>query len=124
MAESKLSEIEQKKKELELELSRIQTDLDQSIDEVKDEVVQSMDPKEIIRKHPLPVVGASMLVGFLLGSKSKRGSSSAKSSGDDSMGSAIGYELKRALMKKGVGLLLDFLDGKVDEVRNNITDSK
>lgn len=124
MAESKLSEIEQKKKELELELSRIQTDLDQSIDEVKDEVVQSMDPKEIIRKHPLPAVGVSILAGFLLGSNKKRGGSASRNTGGDGMGSAIGYELKRALMKKVVGLLLDFLDGKADEIRRNISEPK
>lgn len=118
MAESKVSEIEKKKQELEKELARLQQGLDKSFDEVKEDVSTTLDPKAIIRRHPLKALGASVALGFLFGSSSSKGRSG---SGDHStgMGHVIGYELKKALMKRGVGILLDFLDDKVDEIKKH-----
>lgn len=126
MAEVKLSEIEKKKKELEQELANIQNGLDRSIDEVKEGVSTSMAPKNLIKKYPLPIVGASVLVGFLLGRERKYSSGSASKSYNrqSDAGSAISKEIKRMLAKKGLNLLMDYLDNKVAALKENNSPSE
>lgn len=115
MADVKLSNLEKKKKELEEELSRIQNGIDQSIDEVKEGVSSNLDPKKLIQKYPLPIVGASLIAGFLLG-RGGSGSSSSTYRRKES-DSAISKEIKRVIAKKGLSLFLDFLDNKVSELK-------
>ena len=57
MSKKKLTDTELKKQELEAELSRIQGGIDEALDQVKTDVTNTVDPKEIIKKHPLPVDG-------------------------------------------------------------------
>lgn len=109
MSIDRVSAIEKKKQELENELVRIQEGLDKSIDEVKLDVAESLDPKNIIRKYPLHVVGAAVVVGFLIG-KPK----SIKSSGSESL---IASEIKKAITKKGLSLLTEFIDTKLNSSR-------
>ncbi|WP_018126231.1 hypothetical protein [Balneola vulgaris] len=106
---TKVSDIEKKKQELENQLVRIQEGIDRSIDDVKDEVVESLDPKEIIRKYPLHVVGGALVVGFLL-ARPKGKNRYSSSSGS----SLIASEIKKAITKKGLSLLTDFIDGKIN----------
>lgn len=115
MAEAKLSDLEKKKQELEQELANIQNGIDKSIDEVREGVSTNMAPKNIIRKYPLPIVGVSVVAGFLLGRGRKYSSTSASNSYSShrDAGSAISKEIKRMLAKKGLNLLLDYLDEKV-----------
>ncbi len=115
MAKEKLSDLEKKKKELEQELANIQNGLDKSIDEVKEGVSNSLAPKNLIKKYPLPIVGASVVLGFLLGSNRKNSSptSSKVYDGRSQSDSAISKEIKRMLAKKGLSLVLDYIDTKV-----------
>ncbi|MEQ8525381.1 hypothetical protein [Gracilimonas sp.] len=125
MAKEKLSNLEKKKKELEQELANIQNGLDKSIDEVKEEVSTSIAPKNLIKKYPLPIVGASIVIGFLLGSNRKNSSSTSskvyntRSHSD----SAISKEIKRMLAKKGLSLVLDYIDNKVAALKEKGRDS-
>lgn len=125
MSNKKLSEIEQKKKALEQELADIQSGLDRSIDDVREGVSSNLDPKNIIKKYPIPIVGASVVVGFLLGrnrkSPSKISSGSAEST--RASDSRIAKELKRVLAKKGLNLLLDYLDQKIAELKQQKKDT-
>lgn len=105
----RVSAIEKKKQELENELIRIQEGIDKSIDEVKVDVAESLDPKTIIRKYPLHVVGAAVLVGFLIGKP--------KSTHKSGTGSLIASEIKKAVTKKGLSLLTDFIDTKLNSTR-------
>ncbi|MEO9887448.1 MAG: hypothetical protein ABJR05_06475 [Balneola sp.] len=105
MSSGRVSEIEKKKIELENELVRIQEGIDKSIDGVKEEVADSLDPKSIIKKYPLHVLGASVLIGFLIG----KPNSSSLSKGS---GSLIGSEIKKALTKKGLSILAEMIEGK------------
>lgn len=116
MAKTKFSNLEKKKQELEQELVRIQEDLDKSIDDVKEGVSYSLDPKNIVKKYPLSVVGTSLVIGFLLGRERKSSGSVSRYSRNDST-SAISSELKRILAKKGLSMLLDYLDNKVAELK-------
>lgn len=115
MAKEKLSDLEKKKKELEQELANIQNGLDKSIDEVKEGVSTSLAPKNLIKKYPLPLVGASVMLGFLLGSNRKNSSSASSKAyrGRSESDSAISKEIKRMLAKKGLSLVLDYIDNKV-----------
>ncbi len=108
---SRITDIEKKKTELKNELTRIQTGLDKSIDSVKEEVVENLDPKVIIRKYPLHVLGASVLAGFLLG-KPKSLSPGLSPNG---VGSLIASEIKKALTKKGLTMLGEFIEGKAGD---------
>lgn len=115
MSEAKLSNLEKKKKELEDELVRIQGGIDKSIDEVKEGVSTNLDPKNVIKKYPLPAVGASVLIGFLLGRDRKNSSRiTSNNSGSDS---GITRELKRILARKGLNLLMDYLDQQISSMR-------
>lgn len=126
MAKEKLSNLEKKKKELEQELANIQNGLDKSIDEVKEEVSTSIAPKNLIKKYPLPIVGASIVVGFLLGSNRKKSSSVSSNkvySNRIKSDSAISKEIKRILTKKGLSLVLDYIDNKVAALKEKDHDS-
>lgn len=119
MAEVKISDLEKKKQKLEEELIRIQGGIDKSIDEVREGVSSNMDPKNIIRKYPLPIVGASLVVGFLLG-KNRKNTERISSKSYNTHGvsdSGITRELKRVLAKKGLSLILDYLDDKVASLK-------
>lgn len=119
MADVKLSNLEKKKQELEEELIRIQGGIDKSIDEVKEEVSSNMDPKNLIKKYPLPIVGVSIVAGFLLGRERKnyRRTSSKRYNSDSVSDSGIAKEIKRMLAKKGLSLLMDYLDDKVTSLK-------
>lgn len=123
MSEAKLSNLEKKKKELETELENIQSDLDKSIDDVREGVSSNMDPKNIIRKYPLPIVGASVLLGFFLGKERKNSHklSSNINSGSANSDSGISREIKKVLAKKGLSLLLDYLDDKIADLKHRDT---
>lgn len=106
MAGDRVTEIQKKKIELENELTRIQEGIDKSIDGVKDGVLESLDPKTIVKRYPMHVLGASLLIGFLIGKP--KGSSTSGSS------TLIASEIKKALTKKGVSILGEIIEGKVN----------
>lgn len=106
MANDRVTEIQKKKVELENELARIHEDLDKSIDSVREEVADSLAPKTIVRKYPLHVLGASIIIGFLIG-KPKSASSLNSSS-------LIASEIKKAFTKKGLSMLGDIIEGKIN----------
>ena len=115
MAEEKVDELKKKKQELENELNKIQGDLDNSIDKVREDVSSNLNPKNFIRKYPLPIVGGSALLGFLLGHKNKRSSSDK---GNDFSGALLS-ELKRLATRKAINFATDYvervLEQKADE---------
>ena len=113
MAKDRIDQLEQKKQQLEEELHQIQDELDDSIDQVRDDVSSSMDPKNIIRKYPLPVVGASALLGFLLGHRGKNGRSGSSSAGEYS--SALLAELKRLATRKAISFATDYVEELLEQ---------
>lgn len=101
--------LQEKKKELETELKSIQQELDDSLDQVKSEVSSSLDPLEHVRRHPLPAVGISILIGFLIGKEGEEKSSSSSAPGDK-LSSTLSYELKRLITRKGISFVSDYLE--------------
>lgn len=114
MAKDKKDKLEQKKKELEAELNSIQHELDDSIDRVRSEVSDKLDPKSFIRQHPLPVVGGAVLIGFLLGHNDQRSHGSSSAS-DRKFTSTLLYELKRLATQKALSFATDFMEQKIDQ---------
>lgn len=104
MAEEKLDKLQEKKKALEQELENIQGELDHSFDKVRDDVSDSLAPSEVIKRHPLPAVGISVLVGFLASHQSKSGSTGYGA------GSLLYSEIKRLLTKKGIAMATDYIE--------------
>ncbi|GAA5521200.1 hypothetical protein Asal01_01135 [Fodinibius salicampi] len=118
MAKDQTDKLEQKKQELEAELEQIQDELDDSIDQVRHDVSDSLDPKSFIRKHPLPVVGGAVFLGFLIGHRERQEESvslSSSSSSDGKFTSTLLYELKRLAMRKALSFVTDFAEEKFDE---------
>lgn len=103
MDDKNLKKLEERKRNLEIEIARLQSSLDTSIDSVKEEIAQKIDPKEIIRKHPLKSLGLSVLTGFLLAGRNRDRTQTGA-------GALAGQELKRLLISRGIGLLAEYLD--------------
>ncbi len=118
MSKDKMDKLEQKKKELEAELDKIQGELDNSLDRMRTDVSDSLDPVGFIKRHPIEVVGASVLIGFLAGhSGSRKGDKSGSSS---ELGSALWYELKRIATKKGIALAADYLENFLGQAKEEV----
>jgi len=113
MAKKEIDELEKKKQELEEELGQIQYELDDSIDRVRDDVSNKLDPKSIIRKHPLPIVGAATLVGFFLGNSGR--SSHTKSSSGRELSGALLSELKKLATRKAISFATDYIEELLEE---------
>lgn len=112
----KLDKVAAKKLELENSIQRIQSQLDHNIGSVKGEVVQTVHPGELIKKYPLQLVGAAVVLGFWLGTSGKSSSKSVKIS-NNSLADSIGSSIKKRLSRKAVDLALDFVEGKLSEPR-------
>lgn len=106
MAKEKIDKLEEKKKELEQELQNIHHELDDSLDKVRSDVSSQLAPTQFIKRHPLPIVGLSVLTGFLLGNK-KSGKSSGSS--DSGLSTVLISEIKRLVTKKGISLATDYM---------------
>lgn len=124
MSENKLSQLEKKKQALEIELTRIQSDLDKSIDDVRDDVSDTFAPKSIIRKYPLPAVGAALVLGFLVGKEKKKSTSGNRNKKESSngVGSVVSHELKNVLTRKGVHFLLDYIENSIPRLKEKNLD--
>lgn len=107
MAKEKIDKLEEKKKELEQELQNIQHELDDSLDRVRSDVSSQLAPTQFIKRHPLPVVGLSVLAGFLLGNKKSTESSGSSDSG---FSSVLVSEIKKLATKKGISLATDYIE--------------
>lgn len=112
MAKDHIDELEKKKQELEAELNQIQDELDNSLDQVRTDVSKSLNPKQMIRKYPLPVVGASLLAGFLIGHKGKSGNT--KSSAGEFSGALLA-ELKKLATKKAISFATDYVEEMLEQ---------
>lgn len=119
MAKDKIDRLEEKKKQLKAELENIQNELDDSIDGVRSDVSSRLDPVEFIKKHPIEVVGASVLVGFLAGHSGKKSSLSS----EDGIGSALLYEMKKIATKKAISLASDYVEKFLQERQKDILSS-
>ncbi|MDZ7773636.1 MAG: hypothetical protein U5K31_12990 [Balneolaceae bacterium] len=115
MAE-KLDKLEQKKKELEAEIEQIQHELDQNVDGVRSEVSRSFSPDRLIGKYPLPALGASVLLGFLLGHEGRRSREGGRSgSSGRGISDALLDELRRLATKKAIRFAGDYLEELLED---------
>ena len=108
----KIDRIEAKKRELEANLERIQSGLETNLENVKTDVTQSISPAEVVRRHPLPVVGAAVLAGFLLTRLGKGGKKEKKSSKSTITGS-ISNSIKKRLTQKATDVVLDYIEERI-----------
>lgn len=122
MSKDKLDEIEKKKRELQAELDRIQAELDHSFDEVRSDVSNRLQPAEFIKRYPLPVVGLSVLVGFLAGHKRRDARSSSESdSKEDGFSSVLLSELKKLATRKAVSFATDYIEGLLSDTERELS---
>lgn len=107
MAKDKIDRLEEKKKELKAELDNIQQELDRSIDGVRTDVSSSLDPVEFVKKHPLEVVGVSVVIGFLAGHSGK---SRHISTSDEGISATLLHELKKLATKKAISIATEYAE--------------
>lgn len=110
MPDDRIDEIEKKKRELEAELKRIQDELDESMDRVRTDVSSKLDPVEIIKRHPLPIVGFSILAGFFVGHRRSGGSGERSLFSDDGLAHILWHELKKLATRKAVTLASEYVE--------------
>lgn len=108
MNKKELNKLEQRKKELELEIARLQTEVDVSIGELKDGINDLLSPKELIKKYPLKSITISLLTGYMLANSTKN-KGSINSNGLKAM---LSFELKRLVTQKLISLLTEFIENK------------
>lgn len=120
MSKNKLDEIEKKKRELQAELDRIQDELDHSIDEVRTEVSSKLQPSEVVRRYPLPIVGASILIGFFVGHDFNRPRRSGTGHSEDSIfTSALWEEIKKLASKKAISFASEYVESLLEDKREH-----
>lgn len=119
MAKDQIDELEKKKRKLQSELNELHDELDSTMGQVRSDISSQLDPKSFIRKYPLPIVGASALLGFLLGHKSnssdKRKSTDKSTSRDNGFTSALLYELKRRATRRAVSFATDYVENLLEK---------
>jgi hypothetical protein len=101
-----LSELDKKKLKLEQELDEIKKDLESTIDSVSTKVSKSLEPIELVKKHPLKALGGSILLGFLF---SYRNSTFRNSSSTNSIFSGV----KRELTSRLLGIALEQIERSI-----------
>lgn len=110
-----ISSLDKKKEELETSLARIQEGIDKSIDEVKGDVIESLSPGEVVKKYPLPIVGAAIVVGFILGSSGR----SRKDSSKNVVANSLGKSLKKRLTEKATDIALNYIEEKIVNAKSD-----
>ncbi len=116
----KIDRIEAKKKELEANLERLQSGLEVNLEHVKKDVTNKVIPSEVIRKHPLPAFGTSIVLGLLLTRVGRKKSKKTETS-KNIITESLGTSLKSRLTKKATDLLLDYIE---ERFVSNFSDQK
>ena len=109
-----ISQMEKRRAAIKEELERIEAELEDSLDDIKEDMTSRFEPKYWINKYPFESLGASVLLGFILGNM---GSGKSKSRESDHLikDSLLWSELKRALTRKAVQRIMDMIDSKLDD---------
>lgn len=122
MAKDKLDELEKRKQQLEAELASIQDELDDSIIKVRNDLGSRLNPKTIIKKFPLPIVGASVVLGFFVGHKRKNGrdgrDDSEYSSSKGEISKTLLAEVKKLATRKALSFATGYLENFLNEKRD------
>jgi hypothetical protein len=118
----KIDRIEAKKRELEADLERLQSGLESNLVNVKSDVTQSIHPTEVVKKYPLPVVGAAIVAGFLI-TRIGRGKSEKSTSNKSVIADSISSSLKKRLSKKATDMVLDYIEDRLTSTSEASKDS-
>lgn len=97
-----------RKEKLESELQHIHSQLESTLEEIRDDVTARISPLYWIKKYPLRGVGLALVAGFVL---ARWGKGSAKT---DSFGGLLASELKRVATQKAVGFMVNTIEKKLD----------
>ena len=121
MSDSKLT-IEQRKEKAKAELEVLQSKLEASVKELKGKIEYSIHPKKLVSKRPFLVLGAALLVGFILaGSRKKRKTKLSEENVEapvnisygPSMKDMLILQVKRIIAEKGFNYAMDVVENVV-----------
>ena len=97
-----------RKEKLETELQFIQSQLETTLEEIRDDVTERISPVYWIKKFPLRAAGIALAAGFILARKSKGSGNS------DSFTGLLASELKRVATQKAVGFLVNTIENQLE----------
>jgi hypothetical protein len=115
MAATNSAKLQKKKRELEQEINKIEYLLDDSINKVKSDI-SSFDPRAYVRQKPLPIVGAAVLLGVLLGVTGRKNEGEKKAPNEPPLSAALWSEIKRVAVRKMVAKAGDYLEDLLAEL--------
>jgi hypothetical protein len=97
-----------RKEKLESELQHIQSQLESTLEDIRDDVTARISPLYWIKKYPLRAAGIALAAGFVL---ARRGRGAGNS---DSFGGLLASELKRVATQKAVGFLVNTIENHLE----------
>lgn len=115
--------IEEKKKQLEAELVRLENDIETSVSNLKQDAIKQVSLVNLVKKYPVTVLSAAVVVGYIAAGKrvSKKTVSSNTKHLEDftpneepTVSSLIKLELKRLLTQKAISLATDYIESFID----------
>ena len=105
-------DLEDRKAALKAELNKLESDLSGHITDIQEDVTETVDPRKWVQKHPLKLVGAAVLIGFLAGNRDDGRSASGKITVIGSVVAALKTYAARKAVDKIVSFVEDVGAGK------------
>jgi hypothetical protein len=106
---SETEDLRIRKKKLETELQVIQSQLEDTIEDIRDDVSEKINPLYWIKKFPLRAVGVAVAVGFLLAKIGKPGGNNS-SPDREKFSSLFASELKKIGAQKAASYGVNALE--------------
>jgi len=127
MSEKNLS-IEERKKQLEVELMKLQSNIESSVSDLKEDAKKHFSLSHLVKKYPVTVLSAALVVGFI--AAGRKSSSTSEQRVDETysrpsttrpikrieptVSSLLMLELKRLITQKAISYATDYLDNFIE----------
>ncbi|MFU8861171.1 MAG: hypothetical protein ACNA8K_12200 [Cyclonatronaceae bacterium] len=97
-----------RKEKLESELQHIQSQLESTLEDIRDDVTARVNPVYWIKKYPFRAAGLAVATGFLLARKGRGPGNS------ESFAGLLASELKRVATRKAVDFLVNSIENQLE----------
>lgn len=99
-------DLEDRKAALKAELNKLESDLSGHLTDIQEDVAETVDPRKWIQKHPLKLVGAAVLIGFLAGNRDD----GTNTAGKITVVGSVVAALKTYAARKAVDQIVSFVE--------------
>ena len=103
-----MSDLDNKKKEIQAEVDGLQSDIDSRINSIKKQITETLSVTELVKKHPLESVGIATLIGFVLAfNTSSKSKTKEKVSSEHTIKDFLITEVKKQVLSKVIQKLTE-----------------